>query len=471
MAQPEALARRTGWNGRNDRIAVVAILFTTYLVFSLSPIHTVYDSRYTMLFSEQLLWRHSFSLDAGAFPDLQSHQPGQIHQRGVDMPYHLLQRGERFYYFFPPGSVVLSMPCVALANATGISLRNQNGIYDDGAEKRLEAIAAAFLMAVFAGIVFCTSRLILPFNWSLLITAATAFGTQVWSTASRAVWAQTWGIFILAFVIWLIVRAETGKARLSPVILATSLAWMYFVRPTYSIAVAAIALYVLVFYRAIFLPLLLTGCGWLGLFIGYSRYHFGQSLPPYYQPGLLRFSPMFWEGLAGNLVSPSRGLLVCVPTIGIVVYLLVRYRRAVRRRLVLLALGVILVHFVAISLFHPWHAGHSYGARLCTDLVPWFSLLAVLGMEARRESRQTTATLDSISRRCAEASFAVVLLACSITFNGIGAFSFRAWEWNYRPTDIDHDTKRLWSWKYPQFLGAYRAAAAQAPPVPAQGVR
>ena len=103
-------------------------------------------------------------------------------------------------------------------NAIGISAIDQNGIHDQRGENRMQAGLAPLLMAALSVIVFFTSRLILSFRWSVLMTAATAFGTQIWSTASRAVWSQTWGIFILGFVIWLVVRTEAKQAPLRPVL-------------------------------------------------------------------------------------------------------------------------------------------------------------------------------------------------------------------------------------------------------------
>src|SRR6266404_5209611 len=310
---------------KKDILHAGIVLIAGFAVFRLSPIHTVFDSRYEMMFSQQLLWNHSFSLDSRAFPELQSHQLGQIHRPGADLPYQLVQVGERFYYEFPPGSVILSIPYVALANAFGMSAADQNGVYDNRGETRIEAGLAALLMAGFSVIIFLTSRLLLPRSWSLLITAAIALGTQVWSTTSRAMWAQTWGILILALVIWMVLRAELKRAPLRPVLLATCLSWLYFVRPTFGTAIVAFALYVLLHHRRIFLPFATTGCIWLSAFLAYSEHHFGQLLPVYYQRTNLSYSPLFWEAIAGNLISPSRGLLIYVPLVAFVAYLSIRY--------------------------------------------------------------------------------------------------------------------------------------------------
>src|SRR5215212_7661069 len=154
---------------RKDFAVSAIILIVSFAIFRVSPVHEIMDSRYEMLFTEQLLRNHSFSLDAHAFPELKSHKPGQVHRFLIDMPYQLVQMGERFYHYYPPGSAILSAPYVALANVFGLSATDPNGVYDLKGDKRIQAGLASVLMAVLSMIVYLTSRLILPPNWSLII--------------------------------------------------------------------------------------------------------------------------------------------------------------------------------------------------------------------------------------------------------------------------------------------------------------
>ncbi|MGZ4984899.1 MAG: hypothetical protein ACXV8A_02300, partial [Chthoniobacterales bacterium] len=324
----------------------------------------MFDSKYSMLFSQQLLWHGSFSLDRQAFPELKGKDPGEVLIQARNLSYQLMPVGARIYYYYPPGSSVLSMPYVTLMNAIGISAVDQNGTYNHKGEVRIEVGLAALLMAGLAVIVFHTSRLLLPCNWSLLIALTTAFGTQVWSTASRALWVQTWGIFILSLVIWLLLRAEAKQVRLRPMLLATCLSWLYFVRPTFCIPIVAITLYLFLYHRSTFLPFILTGAFWLIAFVSYSQYHFGLMLPIYYHASRLNFGYV-WEGLAGNLFSPSRGLFIYVPVLVCLAYLLCRYRSNwVMPRLIVLSLSVITVHLVIVAANFPPFGGHCYGPRL-----------------------------------------------------------------------------------------------------------
>jgi len=136
-----------------------------------------------------------------------------------------------------------------------------------------------------------------------------------------------------------------------------------------------------------------------------------------------------------------------------VAYLLLRYRRSARTRLVVLAVSVVIAHISLLSGFVGWSGGHCYGPRLSTDLVPWLALLSMLALEARLQWREQNRARDSTFQVRTEWSFALLLLLASVTLNGIGGISRDAWYWNAVPTDIDRDPKRLWDWRHPPFLG------------------
>ncbi len=316
----------------------------------------------------------------------------------------------------------------------------------------IEASLASLLMALLACTFFFTARLILPPGWSVLVALGGALGTQVYSTASRALWSETWGIFLLGFVVLLLVANEIGRHRFHPVLLASLLSWSYFVRPTFVLPILAITFYVLIFHKRFFLSYTLTGAGWFSGFIYYSWSHFGKWLPSYYQASRLQFDN-FWIALAGNLISPARGLLVYVPVLFFVAYLLVRYRHQLTYpRLVWLSLAIISTHLIIISAFPHWWGGHSFGPRLATGLVPWFVLLGILALEAMLKAATTAGSLKG--RRIQLVSGGL-LLVLSLFINTVGATEHATWLWNQRPLDIDKHPERLWDWRQPQFLAKF----------------
>jgi hypothetical protein len=369
---------------RDVRLGLI-IFAVTFVLFIFSPVRSLADSKYSLIVSQSLLKHGSFAIDRFALPRLDPKDNGAYVSNG-----NIYQQewvGGRLYYYLPPGSSVLSLPYVALMNLFGVSVMNEDGTYNIDKEVKLQVGLAAILMATLAMVFYFTTRLVLPPGWSMLVAFGGTLGTQVWSTTSRVLWSDTWGIFILGLVVWMLLAEAVGKTRLRPVLLASLLSWAYFVRPTNAIPIFGLTVYVLIFHRRLFIPYALTGFLWLALFIVYSWAHFGQLLPNYYLASRLTFSH-FGEALGGNLISPSRGLLIYVPVLLAVFYLLARYRKKlVFRRLVLLSLSIIVAHWIITSGFPHWWGGYSYGPRLMAGVVPWLVLLGILGVQAMLRTR------------------------------------------------------------------------------------
>jgi len=468
-----------------DYPAAALIFIFALIVFWFSPVHQVTDSHYSMLLSEGLLKHRSFALDHYNLPRL---QPSSSTRDYYVMNGNIWQQelaGNHIYYYFPPGSSVLSVPYVAMVNALGISAANADGTYNPLGEIRIETTLAAILMALLAVIFYLSSRVLLPVSWSLVIALAAAFGTQVWSTASRGLWSHTWASLLVGLVVWILVAGEADRRRMKPILLATLLAWLYFVRPTGSIVIATVSVYLLLFQRTLFARFATTGVVWLVAFVFYSWSHFGKLLPSYYQTSRLRFD-LFPVAFAGNVLSPSRGLLVYVPALLFVLYLIVRYWKHLPLvRLVWLSSAICILHIVSVSAFAnlwgDWWGGASFGPRYSTELVPWYVLLAIIGvrgrLDARRgyESERATqadsmrysgpAQADSMRysvRNLGEMMAGVVLVGLSVFINARGATALETWKWSQPSTD-QQLRARLWDWRHPQFL-----AGLQSPPPPVE---
>ena len=430
------------------------VFLCTLSIFNISRIHHLADSKYSMLVSESLLYHRSFSLEHYALPrNPPMPQPDYV-SNGTE--YHLELIGDRIFYYFPPGSSVLSLPFVALMNALGISAANPDGTYNPAGEIAIQHRLAALLMAALSVVLFLTARRLLPPATSMLVAVGAAFGTQMWSTASRGLWNDTWAILLLGLVILILVARETGGASIRPMLLATLLAWAYFVRPTNSISVAAVTVFVFLRHRREFMLYALTGVCWFAALVAYSWHHFGQALPNYFAAGRLRFET-FTTAFLGNLISPSRGLLIHVPVLLFVAYLLARYRREIALpNLAIMAATVIMFHLIVVSGFSPWWGGHCFGPRYSTGLIPWFVLLAILGLNARlAQLAKRGAVIPFRAGQKGERLLGGTLLILSIIINGIGANSDAAARWNTRPVNIDQQPERVWDWSSPQFLAKW----------------
>src|SRR5882672_7047707 len=94
---------------------IAALLFAAMLwIFLASHIHQVADSSYSMLLSESLLRHHSFALDNYALPRADPIFAGDYFKYGNI--YQLEVVNGHVYYYFPPGSSLLSVPFVAVMN-------------------------------------------------------------------------------------------------------------------------------------------------------------------------------------------------------------------------------------------------------------------------------------------------------------------------------------------------------------------
>src|SRR5579871_128549 len=293
-----------------DRSAIETILlFSVFAIFATIGLHGMTDAKYSMLVSENLMRHHSFALDARSMPQLPPFSRPGYGASGY--PYQIEVKNGKVLYWYPIGTSSLSLPFVAFMNMAGISAHTADGGYDETGEDNIQEIIAAFLMATLAVIFFRTALLLLPVSWSVVLALGGVFSTQIWSTASRVLWSHTWQMLLIGLAVYMLLAQEEGEARERPVVLASILSWAYFVRPTSSIPIMGIGGYVLLFHRRELLLLITTGILWLLLFVVYSLKVYGTVLPGYYLFHLS--SGRLFEGVAGNLISPSRGLFVFVP--------------------------------------------------------------------------------------------------------------------------------------------------------------
>jgi len=408
-----------------------------------------------MMVSQALLDFGTVKLDSYNIPKLKPFERSCIMGNGYH--YTLETKNGHIYYFFPMGTSVLSVPFVAGLNLFCMSAVTRNGSYDERQDIVMQRIIAAILMGGAASIFFMLAALVIPASWSVIVALVASLGTSILSVASRGLWSHTWSVLLLSIVIYLLLKSKRHNLFPQPVLLATLMAWLYFVRPTNSINIVAITIYLLMYYKKIVLPYLLTGLFWLVGFTAFSWYNFKTLVPDYYLPERLG-SNTFWEALAGNLISPARGIFIYFPLLLFIIYLLVRYYRYIfTHSLVWLSASVIILHWIMISTFHHWWGGHSYGPRLQTDLIPRFVLLSVLGIDGMRScfNKATVSNLDQGALLFKRAGLItcvgfLILTSCFIHYRG--AVCVETQLWNVGPKNVDEHPARIWNWRKPQFL-------------------
>jgi hypothetical protein len=419
------------WRG----VIGVVLLLSVAWVFCICPVHYLSDGGFSLLMSEAMIHEHT--------PDMLSYgiarHHGAIYING-GYPWNIKIINGRLLYVYPWGSSLLSLPLVAIFNAARFRVAPHHK-YNGYNESRMQAIIAAGLCAITIWVIYQTAGYILPLRWSLLIALSAAFGTSIWSSASRTLWPQTWAVLLIAIGIWLLL---SGSLR--PFLLGTVFAWACLVRPQVIPDVAAITGYVLRRYdRRFFWCYVMAGVLWTVPVCTLMRFFTGGFFSALYRPGMLDFPNQFWHRLYGVLLSPSRGLIVFSPIALVPIYLTIRYWKVLpERHLAIVASVIVGMHLVMLSSWFMWWGGGSYGPRMLLETMPWFALLAILGIRAFLEDN-----ILSVRRHLVMGSIAAIVLTVSIAMNAPGALAANSISWRY----LDHQhLGALWDWHDPQFL-------------------
>lgn len=366
--------------------------------------------------------------------------------------YAAIKVNDRLESFFPIGGPLLTVPQTLILDAVLPQLRDTTlhaflltTRPGDPAVLQIQLINAAWLVALSAGVIYLISRESLSPAYALIATAIYAFGTSAYSTASRSMWQHGPSMLMLSLGLLVLI-----KARRRPRLIALAglpVAAAYIMRPTNVISVVIITLYVLICYRQYFIRYLLMASLLALPFVLANFNLYGHWLPPYYSANRLALSATFGEALAGNLFSPARGLFVFSP---ILLMLPVGVAIKVSRRQWLpldwAILVILALHWLVISTFPHWWAGHSFGPRFFADVLP-YAIYFLLPVLESAQSPQTPARVRGFLG-CLVGLLAIV----SIGIHFRGATSVSTTGWNTVPLNVDVHPERLWDWADPQFL-------------------
>lgn len=442
----------------------VTLFCGTFLVQSICPIATSFDSRWTVPTALSLIHRGDASLDE---------YQAVLAQEGYVAAACVPVRGDsppcRWYSTYPVAVPLVSAPFVAglegllklaapALSALGIRPANPRiAAFLQGDLVTAKAIAEMVIGSLFVSmttvLIFLITRDELGNAAALIPSLVFAFATSAWSTAGRALWQHGPSMLFLSIAIYLILRARKDPPVIQYAGLACAVA--YTVRPTNGLAVLVFSLYVVRHYRAWFWRYLLWALPVAILFFLFNLSVYGQPLSPYFslRPPVPD-SAAGWldigQALAGNLISPSRGLLIFSP---VLVFSIWGMWRAVRTLWMgpfsVYLVVLVCVHGIVISLFVSfWWGGHSYGPRLWCDMLPVLVLFLVPVVRPWQQS-------ENPMRRPAVWLFALAV-GFSLFVHSQGALSERVYQWNVDPVNVDQHPERVWDWSDPQFLRGVR---------------
>jgi len=424
--------------GQYRKDVIISLILSVILLccFALASVNQLPDSTFSMLSGENLLYNSSINLDSCMKKS--GLNPAEQYQLYVSS-------GGRVYYGYPIGTSILSIPAIYLSNLIGYKAILPDGSFSEKNEARIQRCAATLTMTLFALILYSTARMLLPPVTSFGCVLAVSLGSQVWSTCSRGMWSHNWLCVLTAAVILLLLGSELKKIRQLPILIGLLMGVMFVCRPTAAVFIILFLLFVAFRYKFYdFLKCAVAAFCCLLLFMLYSWNCFNAPFPPYYMGGNgLIFG---FTGMAGVLISPSRGLFLYVPLwLTVLSGVIILWDKLVSRQLTILAVGGLIMNILLISSWSCWHGGFSYGTRLLTDSVPFLGILFIFVVAAFTKMNQ--GRMKNVL-----SVLGIALIAVSILINGIGACMRTAWLWNSKPGNIDLQQERLWDWSDPQFL-------------------
>jgi hypothetical protein len=307
-------------------------------------------------------------------------------------------------------------------------------------------VAVSCAVAASAVLLFLAALAYLRPGTAVWLALAYGLGTCVWSSSSQTLWQHGPMEFFLALGTYFLLQRERPRVTYW---VGLSYALAFVCRPTAALVIVVIGATFLLRDRRALIRCLVGGLPVALLLAAYNLHYFGTllvfgqvdvgagaagsaqapteiSLIPAAMAaeGSLSSASRFFgaslgSGLAGILVSPSRGLLIFSPVLIAAFWGLVRIFRDARysalRPVGLAAVALCLI----VVRWRGWWGGWCYGPRLLTDAV---TLLAFVAIPIAEEIRQ---------RRVLAVAFAVCL-SWSVAVQVIGAFAYDVTGWNAR---------------------------------------
>ncbi|MFB2773087.1 glycosyltransferase family 39 protein [Pelatocladus sp. BLCC-F211] len=310
-----------------------------------------------------------------------------------------------------------------------------------------EKFAATITTAISIVIFYLSSRLKFNRGISLVSTFIFAFATNTWVTSSQGLWQHGISNLALICTIFCLLKANRtskGSQKIWLILAGVACGLLPAIRPTSTLFTIAAIVYSVFTYRfqSIFL--------FFGLVsalpsLAWNLYYFGNLTGGYSKmfpesPYLFTWDN-FKTAFLGTLISPSRGLLVFSPIVLFSLpgaYKVFKFRFGKDEKLIGCITIASIILIISYFFYKVWWAGHSYGPRFMTDIMPLACYLINYFSEVR--------LVNLGDRKKNFSIFVLFVLAIAYsTFTQFVGF-LGANPWNPNPLNIDslQNQYRLW---------------------------
>lgn len=371
----------------------------------------------------------------------------------AEKPYDIIWRDGRLYSGYQPGMVQFALPVAAVSRLIGAELHLPK------VRARLEKFTAAWLAGASMGLFFILALHLGSLRAAAWMTFAVAVGSTMLTTNAQALWQHDGVVFWSVVLLLVEFRQSRAPLRGGTFLQGAACALMLTCRLSSAVIVAPLGLWIVwrswrraagvaAVGSAIMAAWLLLNVGIYGDLRGAAAAQLGRST----------WTSAIAVPLMGVLLSPARGLFVYQPWLIIALLpALPTVRRRLQNRIDTSSgrkarpakltapsgwawpvLAAALLQIIMVACWKMWWGGHCWGSRLLADVIPLSALLCVAPAQILLAGRGSRAVLASL-----------IVLSLAVQLPGVWT---RAFDWNAKPTSIDENPARLWSWRDAPFL-------------------
>ena len=351
---------------------------------------------------------------------------------------------------FPPGMGLFALPFflpVVVSGAAALDLAML---------LRVGHVAAAFYEVLAALLLWSVMRRFANERWSLALVLVYFLGTSVRTVASQALWQHAGVHLAFAVALWLVL-VDRRVSLVRELVAGIALGLGTVVRQTTAIVVPFLAGsrfgagFLISRFGATAAVLAGAAIGVLPLLL-FNAIVLGDPLEQGYGAKPFDLGAMR-DGLAGLLVSPSRGLIVYEPFVvfAFAAVTMLRVRRSLVERRLLSLMVAWIASLLLYATYAEWWGGRVFGPRFLDDLAPIVFALLAWGIGR-----------GLVARGWARLLFWICAAWSLLIFNAAALVYDQSWD--TRPVNVNDDPSRLFAWADPQWLAVLRD-------VPSGGVR